>query len=77
MLKSSLCNYSDVFILVNGRITITEVGADSTVRQADERNKGVIFKNCGPFINCKNVINKTEIDNEKDIDIVMAMYDLI
>ena len=41
-LKSSLCNYSNVYILVKGTITITRRGADQPVRQADERNKGVI-----------------------------------
>ena len=43
----------------------------------DERNKRVIFKNCAPFTNCKSEINNTEIDNAKNIDIVMPMYNLI
>ena len=72
MLKSSLCDYSDAYILVKGTITITGAGADAAARQADERDKGVIFKNCAPFINCKTEINNTEIENAKDIDIVMA-----
>ena len=29
------------------------------------------------FINCKSEISNTETDNAKDIDIVMAMYNLI
>ena len=62
MLKSSLCNYSHACILAKGRITITGAGADAAVRQADERNKGIIFKNCAPFINCKSEKNNTEID---------------
>ena len=77
MLKSSLCDYSDAYILVKGTITITGAGADAAARQADERDKGVIFKNCAPFINCKSEINNTEIDNAKHIDIVMPMYNLI
>ena len=77
MLKSSLCDYGDAYILVKGTITITGAGADAAARQADERDKGVIFKNCAPFINCKTEINNTEIDNAKDIDIVMPMYNLI
>ena len=40
-------------------------------------DKGVMFKKCAPFINCKSEINNTEIDNAKDIDIVMSMYNLI
>ena len=77
MLKLSLCNYSDVYILVKGRITITGAGADAAGRQGDERNKGVIFKNSAPFIKRKSEINNTEINNAKDIDIVMPMYNLI
>ena len=77
MLKSSLCDYSDAYILVKGKITIAGAGADAAARQADERTKGVIFKNCGPFINCISEINNTQIDNAKDIDIVMPMYILI
>ena len=45
--------------------------------QADERNKGVTFKDCAPFINCKSERYNTEIDNAEDIDIAMAMYSLI
>ena len=41
MLKSSLCDYNDGYILVKGRITITGAGADAAARQADERNKGL------------------------------------
>ena len=77
MLKSSLCDYSDAYILVKGTITITGAGADAATRQADERNRGVAFKNCAPFINCISEINNTQVDNAKDIDIVMPMYNLI
>ena len=74
MLKSSLCDYSDAYILVKGRITSTGSGGDAAARQPDEINKGVIFKNCAPFGNCKSDLNNTEIDNAKDIAIVMPMY---
>ena len=46
-------------------------------RNVDERNKGVVFKNCAPFTNCKSEINNTEIDNAKDIDIIMPMCNLV
>ena len=77
MLKSNLCDYSDACILVKGTITITGAGADAAARQADERDKGVAFKNCAPFINCISENNNTKTDNAKDIDIVMPMYNLI
>ena len=35
------------------------------------------FKHCAPFINCISEINNTQIDNAKDIDIVMPMNNLI
>ena len=77
MLKSCLCDYSDAYILVKGRITITGAGADAAARQADERDKGAAFKNCVPFTNCISEINNAQIDNAKDIDIIMPMYNLI
>ena len=42
MLKSSLCDYSDPYILFKGTISITGAGADAAVRQPDERDKSVI-----------------------------------
>ena len=39
--------------------------------------KKIIFKNCAPFTNCISEINNTQVDNAKDIDIVMPMYNLI
>ena len=52
MLKSSLSGYSDAYILVKATITIAEEGDDAAARQANERNKGVVFKNCTPFTDC-------------------------
>ena len=74
MLKSSLCDYSDAYILVKEKITIIGRGADAAARQADERDKGVAFKKCAPFINCIREINNKQVDNAKDIDIVMPIY---
>ena len=71
MLKSSLCDYSDAYILVKGTITVNNTA------DANNTNKKVIFKNCAPFINCISEINNTQIENAKDIDIVMSMNNLI
>ena len=43
MLRSSLCDYADAYILVKGTIIITGAGDAAAARQADERHKGVIF----------------------------------
>ena len=77
MLKSSLYDYSDAYILVKRKITITGAADDAAARQADRRDKGVEFKNCAPFTNYISEINNTQIDNVKDIDIVMPMYNFI
>ena len=77
MLKLSLCDYSDAYILVKGIITINGAGVDAAARQADERDRGVAFKNCAPFTNCISEINNTQVGNAKDINIVMPMYNLI
>ena len=76
MLRSNLCDYADSYILVKGTIAITGEGADAAAEQADERDKGVTFKNCAPFTKCISRINNTDIDNAHDIDVVMPMYNL-
>ena len=77
MLRSNLCDFSDAYILVKGTITIIGAGDNDAARQADERDKGIIFKNCSPFVKCISRINNTEIDNAKGIDIAIPMYNLI
>ena len=37
----------------------------------------MIFKNCAPFTDCMREINNTQVDNAKDIDVVMPMNNLI
>ena len=75
MLKSSLCDYSDPYILVKGTITVNNTAAADA--DANNTNKKVIFKNCAPFTNYISRNNNTQVDNAKDIDIVMPMYNLI
>ena len=77
MLKSSLCDYSDAYILAKEKIIITGAGEDAAARKADERDKDVVFKNFASFTNCISEINNTQVDNAKDIDIVMLMLNLI
>ena len=75
MLKSSLCDYSDAYILPKGTISVNNTAAQGAA--ANNTNQKVIFKNCAPFTNCISEINNTQIDNAQDIDIVMPMYNLI
>ena len=39
MLKSSLCDYSDTYILSSGTIAVTGDGEDDNVKRADEIKK--------------------------------------
>ena len=75
MLKSSLCDYSDAYILFKGTITVNNTAAAGAA--VNNTNRKVIFKTFAPFTNCRSEINNTQIDNAKDIDIVMPMYSLI
>ena len=69
MLRSNLRDYADAYILVKGRITIIGAGDDAATRQANERDKSVIFQNCAPFTKCVSRINGTDIDIAQDIAI--------
>ena len=65
-IKSSLCDYSDAFILFTENIT---------VHAANDTD--VAFKNCAPFSTCKTVINDVFVDRTEHIYIAMPMYNLI
>ena len=75
MLRSSLCDYSDAYILVKGNISVNNTAA--AFADANNTNKKVIFKNCAPFTSCISKIKNEQIDNAEYIDIAMLMYNLI
>ena len=70
MLRSDLCDFSKVYIVVTGKISVTAPDNDTY-------NKKLAFKNNAPFISCISKINNTLIDNAEDLDIVMRMYNLV
>ena len=74
MLRSSLCDYSNVHILVKGNIIVNNTAAAGAA--ANNTNKKVKFKDCASFTNCISKINNTQIDNAEFLDIVMSMYNL-
>ena len=55
VLKSSLCDYNDAYILVKGNIPVTAASGTQ-----------VSFKNCGLFTKCITKINGTTIDDAED-----------
>ena len=71
MLRSSLCDYSDAYILVKG--TITVIGN----HPRDRQNRPLILKNNAPFASCITRINGELIEDADDLDIVMPMYNLL
>ena len=77
MSKSSLCDYSDVYILLIVAITFTAQRAHTAAMQADRDNKQVILKNFALFTDCITEINNTKVDKGKDLDVVMSMYTLV
>ena len=62
-LESSICDYSDAYILVTGNINVT----------GGNNNTKVAFKNCSPFRKCRTDINETFIDEADFIDITIPM----
>ena len=76
MLTSSLCNYSDAYILVKGTITVNGIvnGAENEILR---RNRPSILKNNAPFVSCMTKINNEFIEDADDLDIVTPMFNLL
>ena len=67
VIKSSLCDYSNAYILVTGDITAT--GGDA--------NTKVAFKNCAAFTKSVIHINNEHAGNADNVLFAMPMYNLI
>ena len=79
-IESSLCDYSDAYILVTGNITVTRsnpaAGGNSQRKQPLDAATQVVFKNCAPFEKCSTEIDGTLVDEANFINITMPMYNL-
>ena len=71
MLRSDLCDYSDAYVWVKGKITITNENDNANF------NKELTLKNNAPFISCISKINSELVENAEDFDIAMPMYNLL
>ena len=71
MLRSDLCDFSDVYIALKETIII-----DGGNNQ-DIKKRSLALKNNAPFISCIAKINNVLIDNAEDLDVVMPKYNLI
>ena len=65
-----MCDSSDAYIVVKGKITVTNPNNDAY-------DKELAFKNDASFTSCILKVNNTLIDNAEDLDIVMPMYNLL
>ena len=57
MSRSSLCDYSNAYIIVKKTITVENTAAQGA--SANNADKNVTFKNCAPFTNWISKINNT------------------
>ena len=71
MLRSNLCDFNEAYIVVKGDVTLE---GDN---DANKENKNLAFKNNAPFINCISKLNRVNIDNAEDLDVVMLKYNLL
>ena len=71
MLRSDLCVYSDAYVWVKGKITVTNENNNANF------NKELTLKNNEPFISCISKINNELVENAEDLDIIILMYNLL
>ena len=76
MLRSDLCDYSDVYILVKGTITVNGI-VNRAENDVTRRNRPLILKNNAPFVSCITRINGELIEDSDYLDIVRPMYSLL
>ena len=67
MVKSSLCNYSKLYILFKGTITVANTAVKMLMLIV--QIKKVSFENHTPFTDRTREINNAQIDNTKDMDV--------
>ena len=81
-IESSLCHYSEAYILVTWNITVTRTIAAAGGNPVQRKQPltaatQVLFKNCAPFEKCSTEIDGTLVDEANFINITMPMYNLI
>ena len=74
MIRSSLCHYSDAYIHVKGTITIPNTGKGAAQIMSIKKR---IFKNCAPLTNYITKLINKQTDDASDIDVTIAVYNLI
>ena len=71
-IRDDLCDFNNTYVVVTGKITVTNPGNDINVY-----NRKVALKNSAPFFNCILKINNHLIEDAQDLDIVIPMFNLL
>ena len=71
MLRSNLCDYSDTYIVVEGRVRATGIN------NVNRRNNKLTFKKNDTLRSYIAKINNTYIENAEHLGIVMTTYNLL
>ena len=75
ILGSRLCNYSELYILFKGILTVENTICVGVA--ANNADKKVIFKNISPSSNCISKTNKMRVEDAHDIDVTIPTYNVI
>lgn len=70
-LRSNLCGYSAAKIIPEGTIEVEEPN------RKDWKNRRLIFTNGALFTQCMSERNNSQVDNARDLDIIMLIFDLL
>ena len=71
MVRSDFCDYSDTYIVVKGKITVTDI------HNANMGNEKLTSNDNAPFKSCISKISNLFIDNVDNLAIVMSTYNLL
>ena len=73
-MRNDLCDFNDAYIVVTGKATATDPDPDDGTISYD---RTIALKNSAPFFNCILKKNTQLIEDARDLDIVMPMYNLL
>ena len=71
-LRNDFGDFNDAYIVVTGKITVTNSGDDDNIYQ-----RKLALKNNAPFFSSILKINGHLIEDAQDLDIVIPMYNLL
>ena len=70
MLRNDLCDFNEAYIVVTGKITVTNPNNNAY-------DKKLALENNAPYFSCISIINGNLIENVEDLDVAVPMYNLL